>query len=147
MMPLAARELRDPYAWALAVLAVVANLALHASPLEAVAVALVLLLVKVVAGIFWPRPPAAPKPTLAAGAAAAQLDPAPATKLTARELEVASWVPRGLSNKEIGKKLVPHVKERGVDKHIANIMDKLDVHTRAEIAAWYERHIGSSRST
>jgi DNA-binding CsgD family transcriptional regulator len=33
-----------------------------------------------------------------------------------------------------------------VDKTVQNIMYKLNVHTRAEIAAWYERHITSSQS-
>jgi DNA-binding CsgD family transcriptional regulator len=39
--------------------------------------------------------------------------------------------------------LVPKVQETGVDKHVANIMAKLNVNTRAEIAVWYERYTTS----
>lgn len=54
--------------------------------------------------------------------------------LTAREHEVAIWVAQGKSNREIAAQLV--VSERTVEKHIGNILSKLDFHSRTQIAAW-----------
>jgi DNA-binding NarL/FixJ family response regulator len=129
-MAAALREVRDPLGWVLALATGLVNLALQVNPWTAVGVAVVVLLVKIGAGIVWPRPRVAPR---------LKGHPIPGSRLTQRELEVASFTPLGLSNKEIGKKLVPPVRERGVDKHIANIMYKLSVHSREEIAAWYVR--------
>jgi DNA-binding NarL/FixJ family response regulator len=139
MVPAAIRELRDPLGWAVAALALAANIVLGAGVLKALLVALVVLAVKVGAGALWPRPAPPAQPVPASQPVPARVYPVPGSKLTARELEVASWTPKGLSNKEIGKKLIPPVKERGVDKHIFNIMVKLNVHSREEIAAWYTR--------
>jgi DNA-binding NarL/FixJ family response regulator len=130
------RELRDPLGWALAMATGLANLAFRVNPWTAVGVALVVLLVKIAAGIVWPRPKVALRH---------KGHPIPGSRLTHRELQVASFTPLGLSNKEIGRKLVPPVRERGVDKHIANIMDKLSVHSREEIAAWYVRHMADGK--
>jgi DNA-binding NarL/FixJ family response regulator len=132
-MAAAIRELRDPLAWALAALALLANVVLRVGWLKAVLVALVVLAVRAGAGMLWPRPKQAP--------ARGQLKPG--TKLTPREVEVAALI-AGHTNKEIGRLLVPKVQETGVDKHVANIMDKLNVNTRAEIAVWYERYAVSS---
>ena len=134
-MAVARREINDPLGWALAVGTFLVNLVLHASPLQAAGIAVVVLLVKVGAGLVWPRPEAP--------AASVKQGPLPrpsGSRLTARQLEVASFMPLGLSNKEIGRKLIPPVKERGVDKHVADIMRKLNVHSREEIAAWYVRY-------
>ena len=95
--------------------------------------ALVVLAVRAGAGMLWPRPKQPPP--------RGQLKPG--TKLTPREVEVAALI-AGHTNKEIGRLLVPKVQETGVDKHVANIMDKLNVNTRAEIAVWYERYTASS---
>ena len=139
-MAAALREIRDPFGWAVAIATGLVNLALRVSPLKAAGVAVLVLMVKIGSGLIWPRP------------RAAQVElprvkgrPIPGSRLTQREMEVASFTPLGLSNKEIGRKLVPQVRERGVDKHIANIMFKLNVHSREEIAAWYVRHAADRR--
>jgi DNA-binding CsgD family transcriptional regulator len=142
MAAAARREMTDPLGWTLAIGTFLVNVVLHQSPLNAGAVAVVVLLVKVGAGLLWPRPklvPVPPEPPRIKG------HPIPGSRLTHRELEVASFTPLGLSNKEIGRKLVPPVRERGVDKHIANIMYKLNVHSREEIAAWYVRHVADGK--
>jgi DNA-binding NarL/FixJ family response regulator len=54
--------------------------------------------------------------------------------LTRREREVAALVTKGLTNRQIGERLV--ISERTVESHVERIMDKLSKHTRAEIAAW-----------
>jgi predicted ATPase/class 3 adenylate cyclase/DNA-binding CsgD family transcriptional regulator len=56
------------------------------------------------------------------------------TRLTRREQEVARLVARGRTNRQIAEQLF--VAERTVDTHVEHIRDKLDVHSRAEIAAW-----------
>jgi predicted ATPase/DNA-binding CsgD family transcriptional regulator len=55
-----------------------------------------------------------------------------------READVARLVANGLTNKQIGARLF--ISERTVDSHVRNILNKLGVNTRAQIAAW----IGSS---
>jgi non-specific serine/threonine protein kinase len=54
--------------------------------------------------------------------------------LSAREVEVATLVTRGLTNKEIAARLV--ISERTAATHVARILDKLGLSTRAQIAAW-----------
>lgn len=54
--------------------------------------------------------------------------------LTAREREVARLVAQGKSNRAIADDLV--IAERTAERHVANIMAKLGVNTRAQIAAW-----------
>ena len=53
-------------------------------------------------------------------------------KMTQREREVISLLSEGMSNKEIGQKI--HVSTYTVKSHIHNIMEKLALHTRLEIA-------------
>ncbi len=53
-------------------------------------------------------------------------------RMTKREKQVMTLLSEGLSNKEIGQKL--HVSSHTVKSHIHNIMDKLALHTRLEIA-------------
>lgn len=55
-----------------------------------------------------------------------------AVKMTKREREVIGFLGEGLSNKEIGQKM--HVSTYTVKSHIHNIMEKLALHTRLEIA-------------
>jgi predicted ATPase/class 3 adenylate cyclase/DNA-binding CsgD family transcriptional regulator len=57
--------------------------------------------------------------------------------LTAREEEVASLVARGLSNREIASTL--SIAERTAVSHIEHIMNKLSLHSRAQIAVWAVR--------
>jgi predicted ATPase/DNA-binding CsgD family transcriptional regulator len=54
--------------------------------------------------------------------------------LTAREREIAAQVAHGKTNRAIAEALV--VSERTVEKHIENIMGKLGVETRVQVAAW-----------
>jgi len=51
-----------------------------------------------------------------------------------REAEVAQLVADGLSNKQIGARLF--ISEHTVDSHVRNILNKLGVNSRAQIAAW-----------
>ncbi|MCC7292178.1 MAG: response regulator transcription factor [Phycisphaerales bacterium] len=55
-----------------------------------------------------------------------------ASKLTSREVEVVRYLARGLSKKEIAQ--VMHLSIKTVDKHTCNLMDKLDIHDRVELA-------------
>ncbi len=55
-----------------------------------------------------------------------------AVKMTKREREVIVFLGEGLSNKEIAQKI--HVSTYTVKSHIHNIMEKLALHTRLEIA-------------
>jgi DNA-binding NarL/FixJ family response regulator len=58
--------------------------------------------------------------------------------LTTREQEVLQLVARGLSNKEIGNQLCVSVKT--VETHRRNIMEKLDLHTVAELTRYALEH-------
>ncbi|HET6662099.1 MAG TPA: LuxR C-terminal-related transcriptional regulator [Rubrobacter sp.] len=52
--------------------------------------------------------------------------------LTRREKEVAVLVARGLTNRQIAHELV--ISERTVDKHITNLLKKLNLHAREQVA-------------
>ena len=62
--------------------------------------------------------------------------------LSARELEVARLVGRGLTNKEIAQHL--YVSERTAENHVQHILIKLGLRNRSQIAAWAS---GPSMST
>jgi DNA-binding CsgD family transcriptional regulator len=53
--------------------------------------------------------------------------------LTAREREVAALVARGLRNRQIAEELV--ITEKTAANHVQRVLDKLAVHSRAELAA------------
>ena len=55
-----------------------------------------------------------------------------AVRMTKREREVIGLLSEGMSNKEIGQKI--HISTYTVKSHIHNIMEKLALHTRLEIA-------------
>jgi DNA-binding NarL/FixJ family response regulator len=55
-----------------------------------------------------------------------------AATLTAREVEVLRYVARGLSKKEVATTM--HLSVKTVDRHCANLMTKLDIHDRVELA-------------
>jgi pimeloyl-ACP methyl ester carboxylesterase/DNA-binding CsgD family transcriptional regulator len=59
-------------------------------------------------------------------------------RLTDRELEVAGLVAEGLTNHSIAVRL--SVAPRTAEAHVENIRRKLDVHSRAQIAAWVTEH-------
>lgn len=55
-----------------------------------------------------------------------------ASRLTTRELEVLRYLARGLPKKEIAA--VMHVSVKTVSRHTENLMEKLDIHDRVELA-------------
>jgi LuxR family transcriptional regulator, maltose regulon positive regulatory protein len=59
--------------------------------------------------------------------------PAPLPELTAREREVLCEVAQGLTNREVAARL--HISEHTVHRHVANILRKLGVPSRAAAAA------------
>jgi pimeloyl-ACP methyl ester carboxylesterase/DNA-binding CsgD family transcriptional regulator len=62
----------------------------------------------------------------------------PGPRLTDRELEVAELVAAGLTNHSIARRL--SVAPRTAEAHVENIRRKLQVHSRAQIAAWVTEH-------
>ena len=60
--------------------------------------------------------------------------------LTAREREVAALVAEGLTNREIGERLV--VSERTAEYHVEQLRNKLGVRSRAQVAAWFTADAG-----
>ena len=55
-------------------------------------------------------------------------------RMTPREREVINLIAEGLSNKEIASTL--HIATHTVKSHVRNIMEKLTLHTRLQIAAY-----------
>src|SRR6266851_7580096 len=62
------------------------------------------------------------------------LDPNPLAELTRRERQVACLIRCGRSNRQIAFELI--VSERTVDTHVSHILHKLELTSRAQIAAW-----------
>jgi DNA-binding NarL/FixJ family response regulator len=67
-------------------------------------------------------------------------NPFRSVKMTAREREVVELIAEGLSNKEIAARL--HLAVDTVKSHVHNILEKLALHTRLEIASY--RHFSNS---
>jgi non-specific serine/threonine protein kinase len=65
--------------------------------------------------------------------------------LTKREREVAALIAQGKSNGEIAADLV--LSKRTVEKHIANILSKLTVTSRAQLVRWWLDNGPASIST
>jgi len=84
------------------------------------------------------QPVAAPFDALAGRPGSALQDP-----LSARELEVLALIARGLSNKHIARELTlsPHT----VKRHVAHILEKLDVASRSQAASWYHTRAPARR--
>jgi DNA-binding NarL/FixJ family response regulator len=122
-------ELRDPVAVAFAAAAALAALWLGHDLIAISVGTLAVLASRVGAGVGLRR----------------LIRPAPPTKqvavpdghwfapLTRREADVAVLI-RDSTNKEIAERLV--LSERTIDNHVANIMNKLNLHHRAQIASW-----------
>jgi DNA-binding NarL/FixJ family response regulator len=134
--------IRDPFGLLLAAAAALALLAFQEGPLVAILAAVSVLAVRVAAAPVIdrarPRPPSPPAP---------RFPPPPPGQpwyfpLTRRESEVALLVAEGLTNREIGERLHSertvdgHVTERGVDSHVQNIMNSLNMNRRTQISAW-----------
>ena len=134
--------LRDPFGLVLSAAAAVTLLAFQEGPLVAMLAALSVLVFRMAAAPLidrWrPRPPSPPPQ---------RFPPPPPGQpwyfpLTRRESEVAMLVAEGLTNREIGERLHSertvdgHVTERGVDSHIQNIMNSLNMNRRTQISAW-----------
>lgn len=72
------------------------------------------------------------------------LVPAPAAKqvvnttLTHREIEILRLIARGYTNTQIAERL--SISARTVEGHRANLMGKLDLHTRVELVEYAEQH-------
>jgi DNA-binding NarL/FixJ family response regulator len=60
-----------------------------------------------------------------------------AVRMTPRELEVIELIGEGLSNKEIAQRL--NIGAHTVKSHVRNVMEKLALHTRLQIAAYSRR--------
>jgi predicted ATPase/DNA-binding NarL/FixJ family response regulator len=58
--------------------------------------------------------------------------------LTNREREIAILIARGLTNRVIAEQLI--IAERTAETHVSNILGKLGLETRAQIAAWAVVH-------
>jgi len=88
-------------------------------------------------------PPASRAPAAdPAGSAAEQA----ASPLSARELEVALLIARGMTNRQVAEALV--ISERTASTHVTHILNKLDFSTRAQVAAWaVERGLASNGRT
>ncbi len=61
-------------------------------------------------------------------------------RMTRREREVIELIGEGLSNKEIAQRL--NIASHTVKSHVRNVMDKLALHTRLQIAAYHRRDGG-----
>ena len=57
-----------------------------------------------------------------------------ADELSPRQREVVRLITEGLSNKKIAEALF--ISERTADTHVEHILRKLDMHSRAQVAAW-----------
>ena len=123
-------ELRDPVAFAFAAAAALAALWLGNDLLAMTAAALAVLVSRVGAGLALRRPSPAPAAPRGEAALPSANWFAP---LSRREADVAVLI-RDMTNKEIAERLV--LSERTIDNHVANIMNKLNLHHRAQIAAW-----------
>lgn len=63
--------------------------------------------------------------------------PGQAIELTAKELAVARLVGSGLTNLDTSRKLC--VTTKTVEYHLGNIYRKLDIHSRTDLAIWWQR--------
>jgi DNA-binding NarL/FixJ family response regulator len=68
----------------------------------------------------------------------AAIQPASSSRLTAREIQVLRLISTGSTNKEIAEELC--LSERTVDRHVNNILTKLDVRSRAAATAYAYSH-------
>jgi DNA-binding CsgD family transcriptional regulator len=65
-------------------------------------------------------------------------------RLTQRELEIAQLIATGATNGQIGEELL--ISKETVKSHIRNILAKLQIDSRVQIASWYVAHGAGSHS-
>jgi non-specific serine/threonine protein kinase len=68
------------------------------------------------------------------------MDAGSAGSLTSREEEIAGLLAQGLSNKAIAKSLV--IAQRTAETHVANVLVKLGLTSRSQVAAWVAEQRG-----
>lgn len=61
--------------------------------------------------------------------------PEPLAPLSPREREIAAFVARGLTNRQIAT--TAHISERTAENHVQHILTKLGFNTRSQIAVWF----------
>lgn len=61
-------------------------------------------------------------------------------QLTPRETEITYWVGHGLRNSEISEMMDYSPAPRGVESHVRNILCKLGLKSRVQIALWAAKH-------
>jgi len=69
-----------------------------------------------------------------------QVDAGGAGSLTSREEEIAGLLAQGLSNRAIAKSLV--IAQRTAETHVANVLVKLGLTSRSQVAAWVAEQRG-----
>ncbi|HVD31874.1 MAG TPA: helix-turn-helix transcriptional regulator [Methylomirabilota bacterium] len=121
--------LRDPVAVAIAAATALAAIWLGHDLLAITAATLAVLAARLGAGLALRRP-TPPPPSVSEVVLREANWFAP---LTRREADVAVLI-RDSTNKEIAERLV--LSERTIDNHVQNIMNKLNLHHRAQIASW-----------
>jgi DNA-binding NarL/FixJ family response regulator len=122
-------ELRDPVAVAFAAVTALAAVWLGHDLPAITAATLAVLVARVGSGLALRRP----APARAAPSEVALREGNWFAPLTRREADVAVLI-RDSTNKEIADRLV--LSERTIDNHVQNIMNKLNLHHRAQIASW-----------
>ena len=65
-----------------------------------------------------------------------------AVQLTPREAEVIGFIAEGMSNKAVAKEL--HISIHTVKSHVRNIMEKLNLHSRLQLARYADEHVDST---
>ena len=65
----------------------------------------------------------------------------PLARLSEREREVLAQVAAGAGNKHIARAL--DLSLHTVKRHVAHILDKLDLESRGQAAAWYRSHFAA----
>jgi predicted ATPase/DNA-binding CsgD family transcriptional regulator len=86
---------------------------------------------------WWQGRASTPKQAVA-GVLAVREPAPPTSPLTRREREVATLVARGASNRQIAGELV--IAERTAERHLENILAKLRLQSRTQVALWAVEH-------